>query len=398
MPLYTVPSQNFVQKTLSADLLSGVTASATLNNAANIQNLPGVMIVDRVDSNGTETLSKREVVIYSGVSGSTVTGLTRNADGSGTDQDHQVGAIVEFSPDVLWGQAMYDALTQVVTASTGLVDYSAKVMKPTAPYIAVGSDATGDIYYRGTGGTLSRLALGSENQVLTANASLPYWAAATGGGGGTAFWSALPTTPTWTATNQMSIDDVANAGSYDKLFSKGVLFKWDAGAFKTAMSAGASYASNKVYIGLLGSTLATGASFPSMKYAIPTLEEVQETFIIPGTLPSAATTNISKQVFTKGNRYYLGSDLVVAVNGSGATLTVVDFNDDSVSLFPAGATLHNWLPTLATTSLNMAFVGPETAVAAGSKMTLDVDSTNQTAQTDAYFYVYSYSESWRYRS
>jgi len=397
--LYAVPSQNFVQKTLSADLLSGVTASATLNNVTNIQNLPGVMIVDRVDSNGTETLSKREVILYTAVSGSTVTTLTRNADGSGTDQDHQVGAIVEFSPDVLWAQGIYDALTQTVNPTTGLPLYTTNVMKPTAPYIAVGSDATGDLYYRGTGGTLTRLALGAETQILTANASLPYWATSSGGGGGgTAFWSALPTTPTWTATNQMSIDDVSNAGSYDKLFGKGVLFKWDDGAFKTAMSAGASYASNKVYIGLLGSTLSTLASLPIMKYAIPTMEEIQDTYIIAGTLPSTATTNISKQGFTKGARYFLGSDFIVASGGSGATLTSIDFNDDSVSLFPAGATLHNWLPTLATTSLNMAFSSPETAVAAGSKMTLDVDSTNSTAQTDGYFYVYSYSESWRYRT
>jgi hypothetical protein len=396
--LYWVPTADFVQKTLNAELLAGATAAATLNNVTSVPNLAGIMIIDRVDANGNETPTKVEVISFEGTSGSTVTTLVRGLAGT-TDQVHAVGAVVEFGPDVVWAQAILDALGQVVDTSTGLVDYTAKVMKPTAPYVAVGSDATGDLYYRGTGGTLSRLALGVENQVLTANASLPYWATASGGGGGgTAFWSALPTTPTWTATNQISIDDASNAGAYDKLFSKGTLFKWDDGAFKTAMSAGASYASDKVYIGLLGSTLSTLASLPTFKYSIPTLEDVQETFIIPGTLPSTATTNITKQVFTKSNRYYLGADFIVAAGGSGATLTSIDFNDDSVSLFPAGATLHNWLPTLATTSLNIAFLNPETAVAAGSKLTVDVDSTNSTAQTDGYLYVYSFPEGWRYRS
>ncbi len=75
------PTKNFTQKTLLAQLLAGTTSAATLNNVTSIQNLPGVMIIDRVDSNNVETPNKREVVPYTAVSGSTVTGLTRNADG-----------------------------------------------------------------------------------------------------------------------------------------------------------------------------------------------------------------------------------------------------------------------------------------------------------------------------
>lgn len=115
-------SQNFVQKTLGAQLLSGATASATLNNTTGIQNKVGVMIVDRVDTNNVETPTKREVIIFSGTSGSTVTTLTRNADGSGTDQDHAVGAIVEFGPDIMWAQAVIDGLIQVIDPTTGLLD------------------------------------------------------------------------------------------------------------------------------------------------------------------------------------------------------------------------------------------------------------------------------------
>jgi hypothetical protein len=115
--LLSPTSKNFVQKTLDAQLLSGATASVTLNNVDGIPNLPGVFIIDRVDSNGGLTTSKREVIEYTAVSGNTLTGLIRNADSSGSDQDHEVGAIVEFSADALWGGRVYTALAGLVDAN-----------------------------------------------------------------------------------------------------------------------------------------------------------------------------------------------------------------------------------------------------------------------------------------
>lgn len=176
------PSQNFLQKTLGGALSTGVTASATLNNTTGIQNLPGVFIVDRVNVQGDETASKRETIGFAGTSGSTVVTLSRGLAGS-SDQDHEVGAIVEFAPDVIWAQSIYDALTTLVTASTGLPDYATGVMNPKAPTITVGSDAAGDLYYRGAGATLIRLAVGSVPSILVANASLPYWAFVSGASG-----------------------------------------------------------------------------------------------------------------------------------------------------------------------------------------------------------------------
>lgn len=53
------------------------------------------------------------------------------------------------------------------------------------PTITLGSDGTGDIYYRAPGGALTRLAIGTASQVLTVSGGgLPSWAAAGGGGGG----------------------------------------------------------------------------------------------------------------------------------------------------------------------------------------------------------------------
>lgn len=47
----------------------------------------------------------------------------------------------------------------------------------TAPVINVGSDATGDIYYRSSGGIFTRLPVGSNGNVLTLASGLPSWAA-----------------------------------------------------------------------------------------------------------------------------------------------------------------------------------------------------------------------------
>jgi hypothetical protein len=126
--LYSVPTQDFLQKTLDAALNTGVTASATLNNMTGVQNLPGIFIVDRVNTNDVETPSKREVIAYTATSGVTVTTLTRGLAGT-SDQDHAVGAIVEFAADVVWAQSIYDALSNLVVPSTQAVDLT-KVVTP----------------------------------------------------------------------------------------------------------------------------------------------------------------------------------------------------------------------------------------------------------------------------
>ena len=142
------PSQDFLQKTLGAQLLTGVTASATLNNTTGLQNLPGVLIVDRINTNGVETPSSREVIAYDGTSGSTVTTLSRGLAGT-SDQDHAVGAIVEFAPDVVWAQNMYDALSTVVTIADTSTANTTNVVTPT------GTQTLSNKIYGGTGASLT---------------------------------------------------------------------------------------------------------------------------------------------------------------------------------------------------------------------------------------------------
>lgn len=140
MPLYAPPTQDFLQKTLDAQLLTGVTASATLNNTTGLVNLPGVMIIDRINSNNVETPSAREVIAYSGTSGSTVTTLSRGLAGT-TDQDHAVSAIVEFVPDIIWADSIYDALANLVNTTTLAIDST----KITAGVSAASDTAAGKV-------------------------------------------------------------------------------------------------------------------------------------------------------------------------------------------------------------------------------------------------------------
>jgi hypothetical protein len=129
MTLYYPTSTNANQKTLSGALNAGVTASASLSNTTGVQNKKGVFVVDRVDTSGNLTPSKREYIAFTGTSGSTLVTLTRNVDGGGSDQDHAVGAIVEFVPDVVWADGVMDALDNMVD-STGAVD-TTKIVTPT---------------------------------------------------------------------------------------------------------------------------------------------------------------------------------------------------------------------------------------------------------------------------
>ena len=109
-PLNHPPNQNGLQKTLGSILTAGPTSTMTLNNVTGVQNKPGVVVINRNNISGVElATSVREWVSYTGVSGSTLTGLARSLGGS-TDQDHGVGSVVEFVPDVTVFQSICDVI------------------------------------------------------------------------------------------------------------------------------------------------------------------------------------------------------------------------------------------------------------------------------------------------
>ena len=114
--LLSSPTKNAIQKTLAAQLLSTATTAdpITFDDVDGLPNLPGVLVIRRVDTAGAATPAFREYIEYSGTSGNTVLITTRNVDGSNAALTHPVGSIVEFIPDVTWADRIYDALSSIV--------------------------------------------------------------------------------------------------------------------------------------------------------------------------------------------------------------------------------------------------------------------------------------------
>lgn len=124
------PTQNGLQKTLDAQLDQGTTSSLTLNNTTGVQNKPGVVVINRIDSSGAlKDASSREWISYTGVSGSTLTGLTRGLGGS-TDQDHAVGSVVEFVFDITASQSIAEALATVVDETNHTTVNTTNIVTP----------------------------------------------------------------------------------------------------------------------------------------------------------------------------------------------------------------------------------------------------------------------------
>ncbi len=120
-------SVNAVSKQLNANYTNG-DAIITLTNTTNIQNKPGMCVINRVDTNGTlQATSGWTFIEFTGTSGATLTGCSVISGG----QDQALGKVVEFVSDVTAQQRILDALGNLVVVSTGAVD-TTKVVTPTS--------------------------------------------------------------------------------------------------------------------------------------------------------------------------------------------------------------------------------------------------------------------------
>ena len=90
--LFKAPTANYWSSSLNGSINDSVD-TFTLNSTTNLQS-PGYLIIDRENNSGTATPNSREVVKFTGISGSDVTGVTRAADNS-TARSHADGALVE---------------------------------------------------------------------------------------------------------------------------------------------------------------------------------------------------------------------------------------------------------------------------------------------------------------
>lgn len=105
------PTDNNLQYTLNTGYTAGGTTLVLSSSVASVVQAPGVCVVDRVDASGNKTPTAREYFTFTGVSTNTLTGVSGGQGGS-TNQNHNVGAIVEFVPDVTWANSIYNTFTQ----------------------------------------------------------------------------------------------------------------------------------------------------------------------------------------------------------------------------------------------------------------------------------------------
>lgn len=169
--LLTAPTKNAVQKTLAAQLLSTATTGdpITFDDVDGIANLPGVLVIRRVDINGVSTPPFREYIEYSGTSGSTVIITTRNVDGSNAALTHPIGSIVEFIPDVVWADRIYDALTNIVDPATLAVDVT-KVVTPAGTQTLTNKTLTSPVINTPTGDISTKAGIQNSSYVYAADA------------------------------------------------------------------------------------------------------------------------------------------------------------------------------------------------------------------------------------
>ncbi len=98
--LNVAPTTNYFSTSLNGAINDSV-QTITLNSTTNLQ-APGSLVLSREDGSGTATPNAREIITFTGIDGSDLTGVTRGADNS-TARSHSDGALVEATMTVgLW--------------------------------------------------------------------------------------------------------------------------------------------------------------------------------------------------------------------------------------------------------------------------------------------------------
>ena len=102
LKLKSAPTSNAFNTTLNG-AISNTATTITLNSVTGLQNKAGILVIDRQDSDGIDTPTKREYIYFTSVSGSSVV-LPSVADGRGQGGSsalgHADGALVESVMDV----------------------------------------------------------------------------------------------------------------------------------------------------------------------------------------------------------------------------------------------------------------------------------------------------------
>jgi hypothetical protein len=160
-----------------------------------------------LNNSGTISTSGTAAAVYANLSSAANSYIAMFAQGGATP-----------TASLTSGSAMTGGMT--ISVGAGVLNLSSPNLA--TPSITLGSDATGDIWYRNSGGQVARLPIGSAGQALTVSGGLPVWAAVAGTGTVTSAayvastgMSITGTTPcTTTCTWTIAVDKATAANYY----------------------------------------------------------------------------------------------------------------------------------------------------------------------------------------
>lgn len=195
--------------------------------------------------------------------------------------------------------------------------------------ITVGSDATGDVFYRSSGGILARLGIGSTGKLLTVVGGLPSWVTYTGS-------SSLVTTGTLTSGTAGTGFVIARPTMTLGSDATGDIYYRNSGGILTRLPIGSD-----------GDTLKLSGGLPSWVTGTP-VSGPPATVVASGNSTAQSATNNSVATYTTPNdstvrSFRVGAyTAITAISAGTLTITVV-FTDENgtsqtITYFPMGLT------------------------------------------------------------
>lgn len=187
--------------TSGSSTITNTDTSVPLTSTTNFQAAPtpgeGLILID-------EGQSGEEIAYATALSGGSLTVPLANRGLEGTAA--AAHSTSSYSVKGVFTAAMWNDMI------TSLKNWFSQTTGAVTP--ALGSDATGDVYYRNSGGLLARLGIGTSGQVLNVAAGLPAWA--TAAGAATDGWTSSSDTWVYASASTFTIAGVDRTSIYTK--------------------------------------------------------------------------------------------------------------------------------------------------------------------------------------
>jgi hypothetical protein len=217
----------------------------------------------------------------------------------------------------------------------------------------------------------------SGGDVLTYDNGTGEWVNAVPTGGGSSYWTAIPTI-TRISDTQFTIPDVGNAGNWDSKLGRLRVIKWTDTTTHVGIVTSSSYSSDVVTVNIAGDVLSGTATTTSFYYTIQEAKVV--TFAIAGTM--ATGTDLSRKYFADTAYRVLLAKANHSVAGT-TNATTYDLNKNGTTMFTTKLSVSS-----AATVGDDTTADDNTSLASTDYVTLDCDSVSTTAPIDVYVDIY----------